>query len=320
MNTSTNYDDLALEGRALVALFADRDSARSAIASLHDEGFHRPWLGVTSPGTTSSTGGTEVQSDDDGPMGAIGRFFTGESGGHPLREELVRHGVSEDAASRMDLTLPANSCVLTVDGSNHPELAAQIIEQNGGHIVSGESFTGSTSTTGAASALRLHDTGTAALGYASAATTARGENIDEQRRLQLREERLNIAKESVSAGEAVVGKDVVSHEQVVDVPVYHEELYIEQRPASDTTTSDLSPIGEGDVIRVPLTAEQLQVSKRVVQTGEVVVGKRRVTETQNVRETIREEKLRVDNGTTVSGTVNGTDTATVDATMPRTAL
>ena len=289
MNNDISQTDLAHDGRAIVAVFADRDMARTAIRSLHDEGFQRPWLGVTKA-STSAENVTEVEADEDGPMGALGRFFTGESGGHPLHAELLRHGVSERAALQLDTQLPANGCVLTVDGANHPELAAQIIEQNGGHVIAGESF-GSSATT--ADPIE-HASGTAALGYADATQTARGAAITGEQRIKLREERLTIDKERVSAGEATVGKDVVSHQQDVDVPVYYEELYIERRPVSETTAADTTPIGAGETIRIPLMREQLAVSKRTVQTGEVVVGKRQVQDTQRVRETIREEKLVVD--------------------------
>ena len=290
MNDETTQNDFAHEGRALVALFADRESARAAIRRLHDEGFERPWLGVTKPGVSPSDD-TEVEADDEGPLGAFGRFFTGESGGHPLHAELIRHGVTESAAQRLDALLPAHGCVLTVDGSNHPELAAQIIEANGGYVVAGESF----QSTSPSASVREHTSGMSALGYADAATSARGAAITEEQRITLREERLTINKERVSAGEATVGKDIVSHQQDVDVPVYHEELYIERRPVSETAMTDATPITEGESIRIPLMREELQVSKRVVQTGEVAVGKRQVQDTQHVRETIREERLVVDN-------------------------
>ena len=294
MNNDSTQSDFAHNGRALVAIFADRDSARAAIHRLHDEGFERPWLGVTKQGSSTSNV-TQIESDDDGPMGAIGRFFTGESGGHPLHAELLRHGVSESAARQLDTQLPANGCVLTVDGSNHPELAAQVIEENGGHVVAGESFASN-----APADAREYTTGTSALGYGDAAQTARGEAITGEQRVKLREERLTINKESVNVGEATIAKDVVSHQQDVDVPIYHEELYIERRPVTETNAPDTTPIGAGEMIRIPLMREQVQVSKRVVQTGEVAVGKRQVQDTQHIRETIREEKLVVDDAATLS--------------------
>ena len=74
-------------------------------------------------------------------------------------------------------------------------------------------------------------------------------------------------------------------------------------PVSEMTDTDTTPIGVGETIRIPLMREQVEVSKRVVQTGEVVVGKRRVQDTQHVRETIREERLVVDDGVAGDGVI-----------------
>ena len=101
---------------ALVALFATREYARRAISRLHDEGFHHTWLGVTEAmqSDETSTGyaaktGTRVESDN-----AIARFF-GE-GDQTLHDALIKHGVSDEDAARIDKTLPAQSAIVTVDG------------------------------------------------------------------------------------------------------------------------------------------------------------------------------------------------------------
>ncbi len=330
-----NYDtgtarDEAYEGRALVAAFADREAAHAAARALHDEGFGRTWIGVTHPseggaidalGSSSSSGQTRVASDGGDSLGdKIGRFFSGESGDRTLYDELVRHGVAASEARRIDGSLAPSSAILTVDGHNHPELAASLIEQNGGHILAGESF-GTTS--GYASSATDTLTGTAAasglatagaydaetdatvrgsqvLGYGDASRYARGAEIDEERRIALREERLSVDKQRVSAGEVQITKDVVEHQQDIDVPVIREELFVERRPVSETTADagEIGEIGRGETIRVPLMREQVSVTKRAVVTGEVVVGKREINETQRVSGTTREEKLRVEGDTT----------------------
>ncbi len=333
-----NYDtgtarDEAYEGRALVAAFSDRESAHQAAHRLHDEGFRRTWIGVTHPAATESgastlgSGTTHVSSDEGDTLGAkLGRFFSGESGDRTLYDELVRHGVAESEARRIDGSLAPSSAILTVDGHNHPELAAQIVEQNGGHILAGESFGTSGYSSGAETAIGTTALGTAGLGTAALGTAgaydaatdattvrgsqvlgygdssqyARGQTIDDERRIQLREERLSVDKQRVSAGEVQITKDVVEHQQDIDVPVIREELFVERRPASETTADagDIGEIGTGETIRVPLMREQVAVTKRAVVTGEVVVGKREISETQRVSETTREEKVRVGGDTT----------------------
>jgi stress response protein YsnF len=50
-----------------------------------------------------------------------------------------------------------------------------------------------------------------------------------------------------------------------------------------------------EVIRVPVMEEQVTVQKRPVVTEEVSLGKRQVTETQHVTDTVRHEEVRIDN-------------------------
>jgi uncharacterized protein (TIGR02271 family) len=330
LNYSGSTRDDQYYGRSLVGVFADRSAAHTAIQTLHDEGFHHTWLGVTaasgtegitaSPGT-APTSGTLVTSDDEeqgGFLGAVGRFFSGESGTKSLYDELTRHGVSAAAARQLDGSLPPNSAILTVDGHNHPELAAQIVEGAGGHIVAGESFA---STDDPRATMRSeYDRGSEALGYESPDAMARGQAIDEARRLQLREERLDIAKRQTQST-AEVGKEVVTYQESQTVPLVREELFIEQRPvSSETSASDGTPIGsdtKGAVLRIPLMREELQVSKKQIVTGEVLVGKRQVVEDRKIEETLREERLvnktvsDPSATTTESGAVTETPHATV---------
>lgn len=294
--------DEVYEGRALVAVFGDRDAARGAAKQLHDEGFRRTWIGVTGrsdrPSAERADTGrrTMVETDAETLGEKIGRFFSGESGDRTLYRELVRHGVAEPEARRLDGALQPNCAILTVDGSNHPEMAARILESAAGQIIAGEAF----ATSGMASSSEQAPSGemmrgSSVLGYGDAAQYARGEQIDEARRLHLREERLNVEKQRVSGGEVNVGKEVVEHPQEIDVPTIREELFIERMsaPAEARTTEAAGPIGESEAITIPLMREQVIVTKRPVVTGEYVVGKRQVSDSEHVSETTREERLTV---------------------------
>ena len=115
---------------------------------------------------------------------------------------------------------------------------------------------------------------------------------EEAQPIQLREERLQATTERVQTGEVDLRKEVVTEQQTLDVPVTHEEVYIERRAGSGQV-SDTS-IGECEAIRVPVSAEQVNVAKQTVQTGEVSVGKRAVQETQQVTDTVRHEEARIE--------------------------
>ncbi|MBC5800988.1 MAG: YsnF/AvaK domain-containing protein [Candidatus Eremiobacteraeota bacterium] len=308
-NDPTRRDDTA--GTTLAAVFTNKDDAKSAIHQLHDAGFRECWLGVTRG--DAATGETTIESGGGGMLDSIGRFFSGEpthGHGNALHEALTAHGLREDEARRLEASVAPNSAIVTVDGENDPDEARDILEQCGGRVQSGSgagdgSYASGATLGGAAAA------GTAAVGTSAAARDAAmprsRTDVDEARRLQLREERLRIDKDTVRSGEARVGKTAVSEQQSVDVPVYHEELFIERRPVSDATATSASPIGEGEDIRIPLSEERVNVGKSTVVTGEVTVGKRRVEDVERVDETLRREELRVDDATPAKTT--GTDPA-----------
>ena len=112
--------------------------------------------------------------------------------------------------------------------------------------------------------------------------------------IQLREEELHVNKDRVQAGEVRVGKHVVSEEKSVTVPVEHEEVVV-TRHAVDRP-ADPSQIGaDSATIKVPVMAEQVStnVTARVVE--EVEVGKRVVQEEKTITDTVRKEKLDMDN-------------------------
>lgn len=285
---------------ALAATFPDRERAHDAVQRLHDEGFHQTWIGLTKPmtddgyGTTSSAATGETRVEEENP---VARFFGG--GNESLHEALRRHGVSDEDAARVDTSLPANSAILTVRGSNHPELAAQIIATCGGSLLTSEASTNLMGTY----ADRMKTTAPAGKNaYADLGEYSAGEKLGQERKLQLRAERLSVDKRRVDAGEAVVGTRVVSEQSEVDVPLVHEELFIERRPVSGTYAGNVGTIGDGQSIHVPLSREELDVQKRTVVTEEVAVGQRRVEETKHVSETLRKEELDVDDDVSTKGT------------------
>ncbi|RYG63089.1 YsnF/AvaK domain-containing protein, partial [bacterium] len=112
------------------------------------------------------------------------------------------------------------------------------------------------------------------------------------RSIQLREERLNVGKERVQAGEATIRKEVTTEHRTVDVPLQREELVIERRPASGAAAG--GAIGEAETIRVPLSEERATINKDTVVTEEVSIGKKATTHTEHVGADVRKETLKVD--------------------------
>jgi uncharacterized protein (TIGR02271 family) len=116
---------------------------------------------------------------------------------------------------------------------------------------------------------------------------------DREQTTQLREERLRPEKESVEAGEVRLRKDVVTEQRSVDVPVTHEEVYVERRPVTGGRRAS-GDLREGEEIRVPVREEEVRLEKQTVVTEEVNVGKRPVTEQERLTGTVRREEARLE--------------------------
>lgn len=127
-----------------------------------------------------------------------------------------------------------------------------------------------------------------------------GSETGTEESLKLHEERLNVDKERVQTGEVQVGKHVVEEEQSIDVPVEREEVYVERRPVNEQTGAgfaDNDGLGEKDSIHVDVNEERLNVTKDDVVSEEIVVGKRKVKDTEHVSETVRREEADIDEDT-----------------------
>ncbi|MEK4081927.1 DUF2382 domain-containing protein [Solibacillus sp. FSL K6-1126] len=141
------------------------------------------------------------------------------------------------------------------------------------------------------------------------------EKTDEER-LALHEERLQVDKKRVQTGEVQVDKHVVEEQQTIEVPVEHEEVYVERRPVNEDTTLNANgqlrdgithAYEEQGKIHIPVTEEQVEVTKKDVVTEEIVVGKRKVTDTETVSDTVRREEADVKDTTNTMNHLNDVD-------------
>jgi uncharacterized protein (TIGR02271 family) len=247
----------------VVGVFTNDSQAQQAIEALRQAGFGENQITYSGHGTSSG-----------GFLAGLKSFFTGQdyaTGG--AYHDLVGMGMSEQDARAYAGEYDAGRSIVAVTGGRAQE-ASTLLSQYGGYGPGR-----------GASRMADYDTTTATPGQTMADT-------DEARRLTLREEQLQVYTQPVQTGEVGLHKEVVSEQQSIDVPVTHEEVYIERRAGSGQVSD--APIGEGESIRVPVSAEQVQVNKQTVETGEVAIGKRAVQETQQVSETVRHEEARVE--------------------------
>lgn len=113
------------------------------------------------------------------------------------------------------------------------------------------------------------------------------------RTIQLHEERLRVEKEQVEAGAVELRKETVTERKQIDVPVEREEVVITRRPATGRAKEGAFE-AQAEEVRIPVKEERVKVSKEVVPTEEVTVGRRKVRGTEHVEGTVRREELRTE--------------------------
>ena len=114
---------------------------------------------------------------------------------------------------------------------------------------------------------------------------------DDEKTIKLQEEQLDVDTEKVQTGEVNVSKRVIEETKTIEVPVEHEEIVIKRHKVTDGSYSDGDMTDEEIVI--PVSEEQIHVTKEPVVTEEVTIGKKIVEETKHVSETVRKEDLDV---------------------------
>ena len=261
----------------VVGIFQDRAMAEQAVAELKRAGFDDDQIEFAGHG--ASTGGL---------LASLKSLFTGEdTETGNVYDDLVGIGMPAEDAHYYQQEYEAGRSIVAVTDGNRLREASTILARYGGYGATNRSAQASdyTSTTQAPTA---NSTSTA-----HTATQETVADTGEERRMQLREEQLRAYKRPVQTGEVSLRKEVVTEQQTLNVPVTHEEIYVERRPVSgqvDNTT----PIGEGETISVPVREEQVNVTKQTVETGEVSIGKHQVQETQQVSDTIRREEAHLE--------------------------
>lgn len=136
-------------------------------------------------------------------------------------------------------------------------------------------------------------------------TVANAYDTGNDLRVTRSEEELVVGKRQVQAGEVGLKKTVETEHVSESVPLMHEEITVERHAinADDANTGDVE-LGD-QTIRIPLSAEEAVVGKRVVAKEEVVVKKHAVDETKTVEADLRKERIDIDkSGRTTETDVN----------------
>jgi len=115
-------------------------------------------------------------------------------------------------------------------------------------------------------------------------------------RVPVAEERLEVEKRQGQRGEVDIRKTVDTEQVNVPVELRHEEVSVNRVdvPNRPVAADDLPNAFEEGTIRVPVRGEEAFATKEAVVTGEVVVNRSVETERQTISDTVRKERVDVD--------------------------
>lgn len=114
---------------------------------------------------------------------------------------------------------------------------------------------------------------------------------EDELRVGRSEEELRASKREREAGSVNVRKRVRTDRERMTVPKRREEVKVDRVPVEGESSE--SEIGE-DEVRMPVTEEEVEVSKRPVQKEEIRVRKETVEDEEVVEEDVRKEEVDVD--------------------------
>ena len=124
------------------------------------------------------------------------------------------------------------------------------------------------------------------------------ETLGDQReaRVPVVEERLEVEKRQGERGSVDIRKTVETEQVNVPVELRHEEVSVERVDVKDrpVAAGDMANAFEEGTIRVPVRGEEAVVQKEAVVTGEVVVDREVKTERQTISDTVRKQRVDVD--------------------------
>ena len=207
------------------------------------------------------------------------RYSEHGSAGGGILNHLLSLGVPQQEAYAYEREFEMGHTVVTVRTLDRQQEATNVLKSQEAYNIK---LLSSQPTTSAATVAN------AATSPSSQATAASSEATEN---LRLREEQLRINKQQVQTGEVDVNRELVTEEKTISVPVTHEEVVIEYHPTEGSTHQ---PIQEGQTIRIPVSEEQVHVTKQTVQTDEVTIDKRQVQDVQQITEPVMHEELRVE--------------------------
>jgi uncharacterized protein (TIGR02271 family) len=108
------------------------------------------------------------------------------------------------------------------------------------------------------------------------------------------EEYVKVDKREVESGRIHVKKKIKEEEELISVPIFHDEYHIERVPVGKQV--DVAPfpiVYEGDTIIIPVLQEEVTIVKRLVLVEEIRITKCKVESTYKQPITLRKEEVTI---------------------------
>lgn len=107
------------------------------------------------------------------------------------------------------------------------------------------------------------------------------------------QEEIVVDKYIVEKGKVRVSKRVSEYEEIVDEPLFHEEVKVERVPVNKFIDAAPQVRQEGDTLIIPVVQEQVIVQKRLVLVEELRVRKELVETHQPQTVTLLKEQVEI---------------------------
>jgi uncharacterized protein (TIGR02271 family) len=132
--------------------------------------------------------------------------------------------------------------------------------------------------------------------FAEAEAASRGSEKDRQGQavIPIVEETIEVGKRRVETGGVRLGKTVSEREEVIDEPIFQEEVEVERRSVGRVLDEPVGVRHEGDTTIIPVLEEVLVVEKKLMLKEELHVTKRRSERREPQRVTLKREEVTVE--------------------------
>jgi uncharacterized protein (TIGR02271 family) len=106
-------------------------------------------------------------------------------------------------------------------------------------------------------------------------------------------EEIAVGKKVIESGKVRISKRISEHEELVDVPLFREEVRVERVPVNLFVEAPPPVRQEGDTMIIPVVEEQIVIQKKLLLVEELRVRKEVVEHHQPQTVNVRKEEVEI---------------------------